>query len=316
MTKLDDAQRRSAVIASRLQQRTDLALRNLIEKYEGELDFHPLEKLMISEKAWNYVNESSFNHKLVFAHPFLLQAHPEVSTYYRGVALLSRKRVSDLAVSVESWEERTRKSHIGEKQLYRVVRLYNAVISSIIEGSNSWTLENGYRNIIANMGIGLDGTVRNIIGQDAEKLVKARIKTWLKDQGLIVDSNDNETSFKLVNGYSMRYGSEPDIAFLKSLKDASEVVATIEIKGGKDPAGALERLGAIQKSFRETPPGSVNMLIAGVITSAMQERLTSLGISKVFLLDDLTSDGEKWLEFLNEVFHYTIRITKSTITKG
>ena len=313
MPKLDDAKRRSAVIAARLQQRTDLALRDLIDNFDGELDFHPLDEFMISEKAWNYVNESSFNPKSVFAHPSLLYAHPEASAYYRGVALLSRKRVSDLAGSVESWEERTRKSPVRETHLFRVVRLYNAVISSIIEGSNSWTLENGYRNIIANMGIGLDGTVRNIIGQDAEQLVKTRIKNWLCDRGLIIECDAEETRFSLVKGYSMRYGSEPDIEFRKS--EDSEIVSTIEIKGGKDPAGALERLGAIQKSFQETPPGSVNMLIAGVITTAMQERLTSLGISKVFLLDDLTSDSAKWIEFLNEVFHYTIRITKATISE-
>ena len=64
----------------------------------------------------------------------------------------------------------------------RVAQLYNAVISSIIEGSTGWTLENGYRNVIANMGIGLDGTVRNLIGQDAEQLVKTRIRKWLDRQ--------------------------------------------------------------------------------------------------------------------------------------
>ena len=39
-----------------------------------------------------------------------------------------------------------------------MARLYNAVTSSIIEGTTNWALENGYRNILANMGIGLDGT--------------------------------------------------------------------------------------------------------------------------------------------------------------
>ena len=48
----------------------------------------------------------------------------------------------------------------------------------------------------------------------------------------------------------------------------------------------------------------------------MQERLTSLGIDKVFLLDDLTSDGAVWTEFLNEVFHYTVRITDARISDG
>ena len=160
----------------------------------------------------------------------------------------------------------------------------------------------------------MDGTVRNLIGQDAERLIKDRILRWLESQQLIVQRDDDETQFELPDGYYMRFGSEPDIEFSGSLADESTTVATIEIKGGKDPAGALERLGAIQKSFEATPPGCVNMLIAGVITSEMRERLNRLGIGKTFLLDDLAHDGDPWAEFLNEVFHYTIRITASRIT--
>ena len=118
----------------------------------------------------------------------------------------------------------------------------------------------------------------------------------------------------MTGGYSMRYGSEPDIEFSRTVGDESTIVGTIEIKGGKDPAGALERLGAIQKSFEATPPGCVNMLIAGIITSEMRDRLNRLGIGKTFLLDDLAHDGDPWAEFLNEVFHYTIRITAARIT--
>ena len=121
-------------------------------------------------------------------------------------------------------------------------------------------------------------------------------------------------SSSLPNGYSMRYGSEPDIRVPAGIGTTMPLtVATIEIKGGKDPAGALERLGAMQKSFEETPPGCVNMLIAGVITPEMESRLENMGVTKVFLLDDLAHDGEAWVGFLNEVFHYTVRITDSTI---
>ena len=81
---------------------------------------------------------------------------------------------------------------------------------------------------------------------------------------------------------------EPDIEFRQAIEGAERVIATIEIKGGKDPAGALERLGAIQKSFEATPPGCTNMLIAGVVTAEMAERLDQLGIIERFLLDDLT----------------------------
>ncbi len=91
------------------------------------------------------------------------------------------------------------------------------------------------------------------------------------------------------------------------------MVATIEIKGGKDPAGALERLGAVQKSFEATPPNCINMLVAGVVTPEMDARLNQMGVARIFRLDDLAHEGEAWVNFLNEVFHYTIRITDSTI---
>ena len=313
MTKLDDAKRRSEVIAQRIQQRTDLALRQIIAEFPDELSFTPLDEIMISQEAWGHVTSSGFDPKLVFAHPSLLSQHPRASAYYRGIALLPRKRVTELAVSVDSWEDETRRTPPSESQVVRVTRLYNAVISSIIEGSTGWTLENGYRNVIANMGIGLDGTVRNIIGQDAEQLIKTRIRDWLDNRQLIRGRNAEQTQFDLPGDYSMRYGSEPDIEFSQVVSGEPRVVATIEVKGGRDPAGALERLGAIQKSFEATPPNCVNILIAGVVTSEMQERLDRLGVDKVFMLERLSNDGEYWAEFLNEVFHYTVRITSSVI---
>ena len=95
---------------------------------------------------------------------------------------------------------------------------------------------------------------------------------------------------------------------LDNRADDGETIATIEIKGGKDPAGALERLGAMQKSFEETPKSCQNFLIAGVITPEMRSRLDNLGNVKVYLLDDISCDGEPWNSFIEEVFHYTVRI--------
>ena len=315
MSKWDDALERSALLADRIRQRTDLELRQLIENFDEPLDFNELTDLMISRGAWRHVTSCGFDPKLVFAHPKMLRLNPRVSEYYRGIALLPRKRVADLAGSVDSWEQLKPTIRVTEDKSKNVARLYNAVISSIIERTTDWTLKNGYRNIIANMGIGLDGTMRNKIGQDAERLVKERIKDWLRNNNLVVRNNEQETQFVLPKGYSMRYGSEPDIEFSRVNSGESKVVATIEIKGGKDPAGALERLGAIQKSFEETPPGCINMLIAGVITSEMKERLSELGIIKTYLMDDLVGDESSWVEFLNEVFHYTIRITDAPIGK-
>ena len=144
---------------------------------------------------------------------------------------------------------------------------------------------------------------------------RVRQRTDLELRG-IIESFDEELTFApfaLPGGYSMRYGSEPDIQFQLTANDETSLVATIEIKGGKDAAGALERLRAVQKSFEETPPNCVNMLIAGIITPEMALRLDTMGVGRRYLLDDLVRDGEPWVGFLNEVFHHTVRITPSVI---
>ncbi len=306
MTRIHDACYRSQLLSQRIRQRTDIALRELIDAYTKKLDFMLLQDLMISAKAWSHVAHSGIQAHKVFAHPDLLVCHPETSAYYRGIALLSQKRVSELACPVTSWERGMgKKVRVPGDKAKEVARLYNTVISSIIEGATGWTLENGYRNVIATMAIGLDGSMRNIIGKDAEAIVKARIRNWLESQGLVVSSNEQETTFNLVQDYTMYYKPEPDIEFQKN----GIPIATIEIKGGRDPAGALERFGAMTKSFENTPPGCTNILIAGVITDEMRKRLQNIGVVKVFQLDDIDTDGPKWSEFLNEVFHHILRIT-------
>ena len=314
VTSLRDARLRSTLISERIRHRTDHELRELIHGFMEDLDFRPLEEFMISKQAWEYTVSSGIDPKLVFAHPVLLREHPRTSQYYRGIALLPQKRVKYIAVDVKPWEDGSRKAPITEDQSVSVARLYNAVISSVIEGTTNWTLENGYRNIVANMGIGLDGTFRNIIGQDAENLVKTRIRNWLDSQRMIIERSADETEFKLPKGHLMRFGSEPDILFQQVTEGRARDAATIEIKGGKDPAGALERLGAMQKSFDATPRDCVNFLIAGVVTPEMQTRVDQIGVVKLFLLDDFASDGKEWTRFLNEVFHYAVRVTESTVT--
>lgn len=311
MTKLEEARFRSAYIAKRIQGRIDADLRQRILARPAP-SFDPPARYGIGERAWEHVRRLNDDPRLVFAHPEILRNEPATSEYYRGIALLPRKRVNDLAANVDSWEKGKRTT-VSEGKAFAVACFYNSFITSIIEGSTDWTIENGYRNLIANMAIGLDGSMRNIVGQMAEEAVQNRIVDWLRNSGLIVDHDEASNTYRLTEGYSMRFGSEPDIEFSRHGDGEPEVVATIEIKGGKDPAGALERLGAIQKSFAHTKPGCVNMLIAGVATPQMRERLTAAGITKVFMLDDLTNDGPKWLAFLNEVFHHTVRITERTI---
>ena len=310
VSEWDSTVNRSTLLANRISLRTDEEVRRLVNGFDEGLDFDPLERYMISEGAWDHVVSSGYETKQVFAHPKLFMAFPQTSAYYRNMAMLPRKRVSDLAVGVERWESLGVEARVSADRALKVAQLYNAVNCSIIEGSTDWTLENGYRNMIANMGIGLDGTMRNLIGQDADQLVKGRLLDWLHARTLVVDGDPFEEFAELANGYLMRYGSEPDIEFWLD----GTMVASVEIKGGRDPAGALERLGAATKSFDNTPSSCVNFLVAGVITAEMQRRLDAIGTIGVFTLDDVIRDGAGWYAFLNEVFHHTVRITDRTIS--
>lgn len=58
--------------------------------------------------------------------------------------------------------------------------------------------------------------------------------------------HEGDTSISLVNGLQIKFGDDPDVQF----EQQGKVAAAIEIKGGIDPAGALERLGAAIKTLQ------------------------------------------------------------------
>ena len=269
-------------------------------------------QLGIDEEAWRHVQAIKVNPALVFAHPDVLCAHPDASLHYRGIATLSLKRVQQIAGSVNQWEEVPSKARITQKRALKVARLYNFVISSVIRNSTEWTLENGYRNVLATIGITLDGALRNIIGQEAEQAVKERILEWLKTQSeVLCEPEEIGETWRLGKESTLRmtYSSEPDICFEGKLPGGSwEIVSTIEVKGGMDPAGALERLGAVKKSFDQTPTRAKNFLVVGVVTDEMRKQLEQMPIEKFFLLNETLHNDIEWAKFVNEVFHHTLRL--------
>ena len=276
-----------------------------------------------AREAWAHIVGQQIRPKLVFAHPELLGAHPSVSLHYRGIATLSLKRVQQIAGSVDRWERvaepgATRPPAIPDAQLLKVARLYNAVISSIITGSTNWTVENGYRNVLATIGISTDGSLRNIIGQEAEQGLKSKILAWLQQEsGNRVHEITPGSSWSLGarEDIRMHFGSEPDIEFQRLLKNSGsptwETVSVVEIKGGTDPAGALERLGAIKKTFDRTPARSRNFLVVGVTTTEMRRQMKEMPMAGHFMFHEVMHSNERWREFINEIFHHTLRLLDS-----
>ena len=187
--RVEDAIDRAVSIAGRIAARQDLDVRRRIVAFDEKLD--GVQKLGIAEDALRQIQDAEIETRLVFAHPQVLQAIPEASLYYRGIALLSRKRVQEIVGGIDTWE------------------------------------------------------------------------------------------------------TSPPTARVTC----------------KDPAGALERLGAVKKTFDEAPPGCRNFLVVGVVTPTMRERLDEMRMERDFNIDDLLDDEAVWLDFMNEVFHHSLRIT-------
>jgi hypothetical protein len=188
---------------------------------------------------------------------------------------------------------------------------------SIIQNSADWTLENGYRTVIASMGITLDGVMRNKVGDVAESRVRSLILDWLISHELLVEpvvergailAGDFPPLFHVVGGIEMEFSSEPDVSFRKS----GILLATVEIKGGTDPAGALERYGAAKKSFEHAIDESSqcrNFFLACAFTPELSRRIREDRlVEKTFDIIELLESPQKRDEFFRELFHHTLRI--------
>lgn len=160
------------------------------------------------------------------------------------------------------------------------------------------------------MGITEDGRLRNVLGMEGEAGIKKPLSDWLSP-GRQVPCHVVRINHEYLLGQDrdvrMLFSAEPDIEFQRRGPDGWETVSTIEIKSGRDPAGALERLGAIRKSFEETPAQSRNFAVLGVTTPEMESRLKEMRVERVFNLWAILEGRDKAV-FINEIFHYTLRL--------
>jgi hypothetical protein len=308
---------KSLLVSTSLQKRLDIAAQQLIEGFSGPLVFKPLQQLMIERKAWEHMRRLGSKPQLVFCHPAILVAHPVSSLYYRGMAGLSIKAAKDYFGSVETLEAGSNRTPLAMDKAIKMARTYNMFISSIIVNSVKWTLENGHRTILATMGISLDGTMRNKVGDIGEDRIRRMILEWLIGHGLVMNPHLHQDdlpvalpkSIELAGGVSMRFSSEPDISFIQD----GILKATVEIKGGIDPAGALERYGAAMKSFEHAIRQSGrcrNFYLGGVFTEELNRRITDDRlVEKTYSIITLLQDEAARTEFFRELFHHTLRIT-------
>ena len=249
--------------------------------------------------------------------------------YYRNIAALSQKSVGYLtklnAQKIES--AAVKETGLREDHALILARLFNQHVSLIVDASiQNLTKEELHGVLLASTGAQIDGSWRNAIGEEAEKVVQRLLINEAKERQLLAalitraDSRNegydpvklseqlsnihNYRGVLLANQTSILFSSEPDISFL----DASgNTVCAMEVKGGADPAGALERYGAAKKSFEESrrfAPDVYTILIASCITPEVHSRIVQDStITSYYNLTAMLSEGShQHEEFMHEAF--------------
>jgi hypothetical protein len=290
---------------------------------EDNYDWTNRDEWGISPTAWEYIANASLSPVRVFAHPRVLIEQPQLIAYYRGLAVLSQKAVSRLAFSVQSYEAGRNRSPLPHKRALELCQLFNTHISTIIDSTLVFSERDLDALLYASAGSQIDGSWRNAIGAEAEMVVKRLIISALAKEGHIVAHLDKDNrpirdvpaqyvlehlsdynGVLLSNRTSLLFGAEPDMTFRRQ---DGRVLGALEVKGGKDPAGALERYGAAKKTFdelrhMEDDPEIHTIFLASCITPEVEVRIRQdKTISTFFNLTEILAYQSKREAFISYV---------------
>ncbi|MBK5286359.1 MAG: XcyI family restriction endonuclease [Bacteroidia bacterium] len=285
----------------------------------------------ISKTAFEIIEKSKLKMIQVFSHAKLLREHPDLIGYYRNVAVLSQKATKYLSnIDTKRFEENN-KTDITETQAAALAQLFNEHVSLIIENALEQFKEQEIQGLLfASTGAQIDGSWRNAIGEEAEKVVQVMLTQEtirknlleafiMRENGKIVtpDKSALERIIKnikeikgimLTNQKSILFSSEPDLTIIGST-GKSELV--IEVKGGTDPAGALERYGASKKSLEHSIRENKKVktcFLASCITDEVEKRVKAdKTISKYFNLTKVLTNENYKAGFLKYVFDVVMK---------
>jgi hypothetical protein len=267
----------------------------------------------ISGTAWARVEQTGESPTHVFCNPSVITAEPRLITYYRCLALLPQKGIQRLAVNTATLE--AGRGRLNSDRAISIAKTINNLVCTLIDSDHGWELEKSRVAAILNLGSQINGSWRNEIGNEGGRRVKQLLVAfaWQREAVASILLNDGSNvlpgelldsqlvrELHLTNGVTVAFSSEPDV----SVRDSEgNLIGTVEIKYGLDPAGALERYGAAKKSFEEATRENIrvsNVYLASCITPEVRRRISEDRlVNHEFNLTEVLNDGAKRDEFLN-----------------
>lgn len=288
-----------------------LEVADRIDRVKGEeLEW---DELSISDKAWNKAIHQGIKPVIIFAHPHVLNMGSRSVSYYRMLAMVSQKSMNQVGLPVSRYEQ---ENNFHDEQMAReIAQHFNTIISHLVEADEQIDCREFdiWRGMAA--GTQAQGSWQNIKGQKLELIIQEMIQNRLRTQNLLANQTSERSQIPLTDGRLVVFADEPDIAIYQQTDEQQKIIAAIEIKGGIDSAGVLERIGAAIKSLSRVKaenPDSMTMLILQEVsvTYKAQEDLTR---NQNIVNDWLTIE-----EIINnaETFIIVISTIKSLINTG
>lgn len=267
-----------------------------IESVEGESLDWDFVRLGISAVAWNKVIHNGIKPIIVFAHPsVLIQVERSVS-YYRMLAMVSQKSMGQVGTPTKRFETSAINPTLDASAL--IAHRLNTIVSRLIEDGDQLNRREFdlWRGMAA--GTQAQGSWQNAKGKRAETVLRNHMLARLHDSAFLVgdspvDWTERNLELGLRDERTLRMGAEPDLAIYTK----NQIEVAVEIKGGIDTAGVLERVGAAIKSLRrakeENPDATTILIVQGVSMSEQAVRditANSDSVDEWFLMEEILSD--------------------------
>jgi hypothetical protein len=187
--------------------------------------------------------------------------------YHRMMAMVSQKSMKRVGLNTDNFE--SGKSVPDQTTAWQLAQHLNKIISRLVEADE--LIEQREFDLWRGMAAGsqAQGSWQNAKGSRTEVIIKGILRRRLQDRHWLVEPGSESTTMKLIDDRVVVFADEPDVGIYTG--DAISVA--IEIKGGIDTAGVLERIGAALKSLqraKEENPGSTTILILQGVSMSPQ----------------------------------------------
>lgn len=181
-----------------------------------------------------------------------------------------------------------------------IARHLNKIISHLIETDEQIDAREFdlWRGMAA--GSQAQGSWQNTKGHRVEVVIKGILRHRLHQKNEVSEEIADGACVQLRDGRRVVFADEPDIG----IYEGEKIVAAVEIKGGIDTAGVLERVGAAIKSLsraKEANPESTTILVLQGVSVTQQARddlkTNQSAVNYWFTVEEVLQDEEKKEEF-------------------